>query len=105
MTSATPSGYRDAVDLPELLVVDVAEWRTWLRGNRSKSPGVWLVLAKKGTTHPTTLSYDEALEEAICFGWIMDSSVVVTTQRSGDESHPETPGALGLNGTLPLPRD
>ena len=47
-----------------------AEWRTWLRGNRSKSPGVWLVLAKKGTTHPTTLSYDEALEEAICFGWI-----------------------------------
>jgi uncharacterized protein YdeI (YjbR/CyaY-like superfamily) len=31
---------------------------------------VWLVLAKKGTTHPTTLSYDEALEEAICFGWI-----------------------------------
>ncbi len=58
------------MDLPELLVVDVAEWRTWLRGNRSKSPGVWLVLAKKGTTHPTTLSYDEALEEAICFGWI-----------------------------------
>jgi uncharacterized protein YdeI (YjbR/CyaY-like superfamily) len=31
---------------------------------------VWLVLAKKGTTHPTTLSYNEALDEAICFGWI-----------------------------------
>jgi uncharacterized protein YdeI (YjbR/CyaY-like superfamily) len=31
---------------------------------------VWLVLAKKGTRHPTTLSYDEALDEAICFGWI-----------------------------------
>ena len=29
-----------------------------------------LVLAKKGTTSPTSLSYDEALEEAICFGWI-----------------------------------
>lgn len=29
-----------------------------------------LVLAKKGTTSPTTLSYDQALEEAICFGWI-----------------------------------
>ena len=36
----------------------------------SESAGVWLVLAKKGTTEPTTLSYDEALEEAICFGWI-----------------------------------
>ncbi len=58
------------MDFPELLVADAAEWRTWLSGNQSKSQGVWLVLAKKGTTHPTTLSYDEALDEAICFGWI-----------------------------------
>jgi uncharacterized protein YdeI (YjbR/CyaY-like superfamily) len=64
------TGYRETVDLPELLVADTAEWRTWLRGNHSKSQGVWLVLAKKGRTHPTTLSYDEALDEAICFGWI-----------------------------------
>jgi uncharacterized protein YdeI (YjbR/CyaY-like superfamily) len=62
--------YRDAVDLPELLVADAAEWRTWLGSNQSKSQGVWLVLAKKGTTYPTTLSYDDALDEAICFGWI-----------------------------------
>ena len=32
--------------------------------------GVWLVLAKKGTTRPTSLTYDEALEEALCHGWI-----------------------------------
>jgi uncharacterized protein YdeI (YjbR/CyaY-like superfamily) len=63
-------GYRDAVDLPEVLVADAAEWRTWLSSNHSRSQGVWLVLAKKGTTHPTTLSYDDALDEAICFGWI-----------------------------------
>jgi uncharacterized protein YdeI (YjbR/CyaY-like superfamily) len=58
------------VDLPELLVADAAEWRAWLSSNQSRSQGVWLVLAKKGTTHPTTLSYEEALDEAICFGWI-----------------------------------
>ena len=58
------------VDLPELLVADAARWRAWLRGHHSKSQGVWLVLARKGTTLPTTLSYDEALDEAICFGWI-----------------------------------
>jgi uncharacterized protein YdeI (YjbR/CyaY-like superfamily) len=58
------------VDFPELLVADAAEWRTWLHGHHSESQGVWLVLAKKDTTHPTTLSYDDALEEAICFGWI-----------------------------------
>ena len=58
------------MELPELLVADASGWRTWLSGHHSKSQGVWLVLAKKGTTHPTTLSYDEALDEAICFGWI-----------------------------------
>lgn len=62
--------YRGAVELPELTVADAAAWRTWLDGNHAKSQGVRLVLAKKGTTHPTTLSYDEALDEAICFGWI-----------------------------------
>ena len=31
---------------------------------------MWLVLAKKGTTEPTTLTYQQALEEALCFGWI-----------------------------------
>jgi uncharacterized protein YdeI (YjbR/CyaY-like superfamily) len=62
------------VDLPELLVANASEWQTWLLRNHSESKGVWLVLAKKGTTHPTThpttLLYDHALDEAICFGWI-----------------------------------
>jgi uncharacterized protein YdeI (YjbR/CyaY-like superfamily) len=58
------------VELPELLVADAAGWRTWLDGHHSEAQGVWLVLAKKGTTHPTTLSYGEALDEAISFGWI-----------------------------------
>ncbi|MGA2835545.1 MAG: YdeI/OmpD-associated family protein [Acidimicrobiales bacterium] len=58
------------MDLPELLVVDAGEWRRWLSAHHVDSPGVWLVLAKKGTAHPTNVSYDEALDEAICFGWI-----------------------------------
>jgi uncharacterized protein YdeI (YjbR/CyaY-like superfamily) len=64
------AGYREPVELPELLVADDSEWRTWLSRHHSESPGVRLVLAKKGTTEPTTLSYDAALDEAICFGWI-----------------------------------
>ena len=40
---------------------------------------MWLSLAKKGTTEPTSLTYDEALEEALCHGWI-DGQV-----RRGDE--------------------
>lgn len=70
MSSSGATGYRESVELPELLVLDNSAWRSWLSGNHSESKGVWLVLAKKGTTEPTTLTYDSALDEAICFGWI-----------------------------------
>jgi len=59
-----------AVEQPELIVPDAAAWRDWLREHHAEPAGVWLVLAKKGTTRPTSLSYDEALEEALCHGWI-----------------------------------
>jgi uncharacterized protein YdeI (YjbR/CyaY-like superfamily) len=58
------------VDLPELVVADAGEWRAWLHSRHHESDGVWLILAKQGTTEPTALSYDQALEEALCFGWI-----------------------------------
>ena len=59
-----------AEDLPQLLVVDALAWRAWLGEHHEGSSGVWLRLAKKGTTEPTSLSYGEALEEALCHGWI-----------------------------------
>ena len=57
-------------DLDELILPDAAAWRAWLAAHHTEQGGVWLVLAKKGTTDPTTLTYDGALEEALCFGWI-----------------------------------
>jgi uncharacterized protein YdeI (YjbR/CyaY-like superfamily) len=59
-----------AVELPALVVADAEAWRDWLAENHQDSPGVWLRLAKKGTTEPTSLSYDQALDEALCHGWI-----------------------------------
>jgi uncharacterized protein YdeI (YjbR/CyaY-like superfamily) len=44
-------------------------WRTWLVANHETSSGVWLVYAKKHTGIPS-LTHDEAVEEALCFGWI-----------------------------------
>ena len=58
------------VDLPTLLVADAAAFRDWLDANREGSDGVWVVLAKKNTTDPTSLTYAQALEEALCQGWI-----------------------------------
>jgi uncharacterized protein YdeI (YjbR/CyaY-like superfamily) len=58
------------VELPELLVPDACAWREWLGEHHDEAPGVWLVLAKKGTSEPTSLTYEQALEEALCHGWI-----------------------------------
>ncbi len=45
------------------------DWASWLKENHESSPGVWLQLAKKGSGLPS-VSYDEAIEIALCFGWI-----------------------------------
>lgn len=58
-----------AAELRELLVKDAAEWRAWLEQHHAESPGVWLVLHKKGGS-VTELDYEAALQEALCFGWI-----------------------------------
>jgi len=58
-----------ALERPELIVADARAWRTWLSEHRD-SDGVRLVLAKRGTVAPTSLTHREALEEALCFGWI-----------------------------------
>ena len=59
-----------AEDLPQLVVADAAAWRQWLDQHHRSVAGVWLHLAKKGTTQPTSLTYDQALEESLCHGWI-----------------------------------
>src|SRR5262245_5655395 len=45
------------------------EWRAWLKKHHNTSPGVWLVYAKKHTKIPS-LTYNDAVEEALCYGWI-----------------------------------
>ena len=60
-----------AVEEPEVLIVeDVAAWREWLDAHEESSDGIWLMLAKKGATSPTSLTYQQALREALCSGWI-----------------------------------
>ena len=59
-----------AAELPELIVPDAPAWRNWLGEHHDDPTGVWLVLAKRGGTGPTTLTYDQALTEALCHGWI-----------------------------------
>jgi len=80
-------------DLAELLVPDAEAWHAWLDSHHADHPGVWLVLHKKGG-QVTTLTYAEALDEALCFGWI-DGQVA----RRDDDSYrqrftPRRPNSL-----------
>jgi len=56
-------------ELDELIVADAEALRAWLSSNHATSPGVWLALTKKGGT-VTTLTWQQAVDEALCFGWI-----------------------------------
>ncbi|WP_347039244.1 YdeI/OmpD-associated family protein [Glutamicibacter halophytocola] len=53
-----------------IILKDVDAWRAWLDENEETSDGVWLLVAKKGTTGPTSLVVSDALQEALCSGWI-----------------------------------
>lgn len=63
MTTTTTS------DLP-VLELDRAGWRSWLAENHSSSRGCWLVVDRRKGPDASKLAYLDAVEEALCFGWI-----------------------------------
>ena len=58
-----------SAELDELIVADAEALRAWLSANHATSPGVWLALTRKGGT-VTTLTWQQAVDEGLCFGWI-----------------------------------
>jgi uncharacterized protein YdeI (YjbR/CyaY-like superfamily) len=56
-------------DLPVLPFPDQAAWARWLDEHHATAPGVWVKIAKKATGIPT-VTHLEALDEALCYGWI-----------------------------------
>jgi uncharacterized protein YdeI (YjbR/CyaY-like superfamily) len=55
--------------LPILLFETQQDWEAWLKGHHSEATGIWLKLAKKDVDI-ASLTYAEALESALCYGWI-----------------------------------
>lgn len=53
----------------ELYFKTMLEWHLWLEENHKKTEGVWFVFYKKNSGKPS-VSYNDAVEEALCFGWI-----------------------------------
>src|SRR5262245_3402814 len=70
----------DANAGPPLLFEDQKTWFSWLRKNHATSSGVWLRIAKKGA-NVRSVSYLQAVDAALCFGWIDGQ------KKSDDERH------------------
>ena len=68
-------------------------WRAWLRAHHHREREVWLVFHRKGSGRPS-LAYDDAVEEALCFGWI-DSVVKPLPGRPGARAQRFTPRRKG----------
>lgn len=69
-------------DIAQLTVADAVAWAAWLAEHHTEQTGVWLTLAKGGSTDPTSLTYAQALDEALCHGWIDGQ-----TRRGDDTSY------------------
>jgi uncharacterized protein YdeI (YjbR/CyaY-like superfamily) len=57
------------------------EWRDWLAANHATSAGIWLV-SYKSTTGKPRLSYEDIIEEALCFGWVDSRAKTLDDERS-----------------------
>ena len=68
-----------------------AEWRAWLEENHTRGEGVWLITYKKAAGRPR-IEYDEAVEEALCFGWVDSKPNKLDDERSLLWFAPRKPG-------------
>lgn len=68
-----------------------AEWRAWLEQNHTRAEGVWLISYKKATGE-SRFEYEEAVEEAVCFGWIDSKPNKLDEERSMLWFAPRKPG-------------
>jgi len=73
--------------------IDRVEWRQWLEKNHLTSPGVWLVYYKKNSDK-MGVEYEEAVEEALSFGWIDSKVNTLDEERYMQVFTPRKPGSI-----------
>ena len=93
MTNSASSARISVMDLPIESFATPAAWRAWLRSNHKSSVGVWLRFFKKASGVPT-ITYVEAVEEALCYGWIDSQMNRVDAQSYVQRFSPRRAGSL-----------
>jgi uncharacterized protein YdeI (YjbR/CyaY-like superfamily) len=77
-------------ELPRYQPKSRADWRAWLEKNHATAAGVWFVYYKKASAKER-VSYEDAVEEALCFGWIDSVQRVVDAERTMLRFSPRKP--------------
>ena len=75
-----------------LRALNPREWRAWLRKNHDAEEEVWLIFSKKGSGLKS-ITYDDALDEALCFGWIDSLVRRIDDRRYGQKFTPRRDGS------------
>ena len=75
-----------------LYVHRVADWRAWLRKHHKTSREIWLVYYRKSSAKPR-ISYNDAVDEALCFGWIDSTVKKIDADRFAQRFTPRQPGS------------
>jgi uncharacterized protein YdeI (YjbR/CyaY-like superfamily) len=70
-----------------------AAWRAWLKKNHATAPEIWLVYYKKGSGRPR-VPYNDAVEEALCFGWIDSIVKPIDENRYAQRFSPRRPKSV-----------
>lgn len=91
-----------AETIDELLLADAAAWRQWLADNHRTRTAVWIVLAKKGAAALTSLAFDDALAEAVCYGWIDNKTMRRDETTYRIRFTPRRPGGTWSRGNVRL---
>jgi uncharacterized protein YdeI (YjbR/CyaY-like superfamily) len=75
-----------------LYVADRKDWRAWLAKNHSKKKEIWLVYYRKSSGKPR-ITYDDAVEEALAYGWIDGIQKGIDSERFAQRFSPRRPGS------------
>ena len=84
MTQPPPNSYH---------ALTLADWRAWLADHHTQTDGVWLITYRRATGR-ATFTYEESVEEALCFGWIDGQTKTLDDERGLQWFAPRRPGSV-----------
>lgn len=75
-----------------LYVHNRKDWRAWLKKNHAKKKEIWLIYYRKASGRKR-IPYDDAVEEALCFGWTDSTAKRIDGERFAQRFTPRRPGS------------